>query len=67
MKLVAGRLPFNPAERFQKEVDPAKRGLCFLARVDEERLFLLPHENQTEGMIEIGICEKDAGDRTVAR
>jgi hypothetical protein len=35
--------------------------------VDEERLFLLTHENQTKGMIEIGICKKDAGDRTIAR
>jgi len=35
--------------------------------VDDERLFLLPHENQTERMIEIGICEENAGDRTVAR
>lgn len=67
MKLPAGLSPFNPAERLQEEVDPAKRGLCFLARVDKKRLFLLPHENQTEGMIDICICEENAGDRTVAR
>jgi hypothetical protein len=45
MKLAAGRSPFNSAKWLQEEVDPGKRGLCFLARVDKKRLFLLPHEN----------------------
>src|SRR5438552_19047576 len=59
--------PFDFAKRLQDQIDPTKAGFCFIGCVNAEWVFPLSHQHQAEGVIEVSVGEKDAGDRGIAR
>jgi hypothetical protein len=64
-KISADLSPFNAAEPGEEPIDPRERRSRFIGCVNYQRCLLLPQEQQTQRMIDIGICQKDACDRSV--
>jgi len=67
LEIAGCRSPFNSAERLENRVDPVKRRLCFVSRINNKRRCPLPHEKQPKAMIQIGISEKNACDWAVSQ
>ena len=66
LKIRADLSPFYSAELGEYGIKPSKRSSGFIRCIDRYLLVLLPQEQETEHMIHVGICQKNAGDRSVA-
>jgi hypothetical protein len=59
--------PLDSAEPRQNTLNSRKRVLRFIGGINDQFLFLLPQEQQTQRMIDVRICQKNSRDRTVPR
>ena len=66
LKIRADLSPFYSTELGEYAIKPCKRRSGFIRRVNHHWLLLLPQEQETQHMIDVGICQKNAGDRSTA-
>jgi len=66
LKIRADLSPFYSAELGEYVIKPSKRSSGFIPRINHQWLLLLPEEQETEHMIDVGVCQKNTVDRSTA-
>ena len=67
LKIRADFSPLNAAELGKYALKPLKSSSGFIRCINDERLLLLPQQQETQRMIDISICQKNPCNRSVAR
>jgi hypothetical protein len=66
LKIRADLSPFYSTELGKYAIKPCKRSAGFIRCINYQRLLLLPQEQETQHMIDVGVCQKNAADRSTA-
>ncbi len=66
LKIRADFSPFYPAELGEYAIQPCKRSAGLIRCINYQRLLLLPQEQETQHVIDVRICQKNAADRSTA-